>query len=65
MVTIDGKDIYLGLHGTAESKAAYDRIIGEWLRNGRRLPKANAAANVSIANVIEQFLAGWVEMNYR
>ena len=64
MVTIDGKDIYLGKHDTAESKAAYDRLIGEWLRHGRRLPKANAAAEVSIASVIEQFWP-WVEMNYR
>ncbi len=31
VVTIDGKDFYLGPYGTAASKAAYDRIIGEWI----------------------------------
>jgi integrase len=35
-VTIDGKDIYLGRHGTPESHAAYDRVIQEWLARGRQ-----------------------------
>ena len=34
VVTIDGKDIYLGRYGTPASKAAYDRTIKEWLGNG-------------------------------
>ena len=39
IVTIDGKDFYLGTHGTIASKNEYDGIIGEWLANGRSLPK--------------------------
>ncbi|HEX5051056.1 MAG TPA: site-specific integrase [Planctomycetota bacterium] len=39
-VTIDGKDIYLGRFGTAESHEAYDRVLREWLDQGRR-PGAN------------------------
>ena len=35
IVTIDGKDHYLGKHDSAESKAAYDRLISEWLARGR------------------------------
>lgn len=37
VVTIDGEDVYLGTYGTKASRDEYDRIIGEWLANGRRL----------------------------
>jgi len=40
-VRIDGKNIYLGFFGTKESKAEYDRVISEWLANGRQLPQTN------------------------
>lgn len=35
VVTLNGKDFYLGPHGTKASKLEYDRLIGEWLQNGR------------------------------
>jgi integrase len=38
VVTLNGRDIYLGRHGSKESKAEYDRLIAEWLVAGRRLP---------------------------
>lgn len=38
VVTLSGKDHYLGPHGTSRSKAEYDRVVSEWLANGRRLP---------------------------
>ena len=38
VVTLDGRDIYLGRYGTPESRAEYDRLIAEWLSHGRRLP---------------------------
>src|SRR5690242_20543256 len=31
VVTLAGKDHYLGLHGTPQSRAAYDRLITEYL----------------------------------
>ena len=31
IVTIQGRDFYLGPHGTKASKLEYDRLIGEWL----------------------------------
>ena len=34
-VKIDGKPVYLGMHGTQESRDAYDRVIGEWIARGR------------------------------
>src|SRR5262245_16166113 len=38
VVTLDGRDIYLGQYGTPRSRAEFDRILAEWLSNGRRLP---------------------------
>ena len=37
VVTIDGRDLYLGRHDTPASRAEYDRLIAEWLAGGRRL----------------------------
>ena len=33
VVTLNGKDHYLGKHGPAESQTAYERIVAEWLSN--------------------------------
>lgn len=41
IVTLSGKDLYLGPHGTKASKLEYDRLIGEWLANGRMLPQTS------------------------
>ena len=35
IVTIGGRDHYLGKHGSQESKAKYHRLIGEWNVQGR------------------------------
>ena len=37
VVTLNGRDYYLGKHGTGASRQAYDRLIGEWLTGGRSL----------------------------
>jgi hypothetical protein len=31
VVTLNGRDIYLGTHGTQASRIEYDRLTGEWL----------------------------------
>ena len=38
IVTLNGKDYFLGPYGTAASEREYDRLIAEWLANGRRAP---------------------------
>ena len=43
VVTLNGQDHYLGLHGTALSRKAYDVLVGEWLANGRRMPEPTQA----------------------
>lgn len=35
LVTINGKDHYLGPHGTKASKLEYDRIINQWIASSR------------------------------
>src|SRR5687768_1460965 len=54
-VVLDGKYVYLGPHGTKASRDEYDRIIGEWLANGRRL-MPEAGSTVKVADLI---LAYW------
>jgi len=44
VVTIDGRDFYLGPHGSRTSKVAYDRKIAEWLAGGRHLPDSSPSA---------------------
>jgi len=56
VVTLDGKDYYLGLHDTKVSRDAYDRFIGEWLANGHRLPATRTSAGMSVSELI---LAYW------
>jgi integrase len=37
VVTLNGHDYYLGPHGTKASRIEYDRLIAEWLAQGRHL----------------------------
>jgi len=39
IVTLGGKDFYLGSHGSQVSQSEYDRLIAEWPAHGRRLPQ--------------------------
>ena len=50
IVTLNGKDILLGQHGSAASKTEYRRLIAEWIANGRRRP--NAAMDYSVSELI-------------
>jgi integrase len=52
VVTINGRDFYLGPYGTKASKAEYDRLIGEWLASGRRLP---GGGEVTVVEVVRAF----------
>jgi len=47
VVTLNGKDVYLGNHGTPMSRERYDRLIAQWLANGRKRPvEANSELTV-------------------
>jgi integrase len=57
VVTLDGRDYYLGVYGSATSRAEYDRRIKEWLAAGRRLARAGPAGAASDLTVSELILA--------
>ena len=54
VVTIGGIDHYLGPHGTKASLIEYDRLIAEWMANGRQ---ANITADdgLTIAELIKRY----------
>ncbi|MEQ8838023.1 MAG: hypothetical protein RID07_14545, partial [Lacipirellulaceae bacterium] len=37
VVTLNGRDIYLGKYNSAASKQEYKRLVGEWLQGGGQL----------------------------
>ena len=55
VVTINGQDIYLGKWNTAASKAEYDRLIAEFLANGRRLRSEIEGTVVEVLNAYRKF----------
>ena len=56
IVTLSGTDHYLGPHGTKASKLEYDRLIGEWLANGRRMPTVSIETPISILELCAEYL---------
>jgi integrase len=63
VVTLDGRDRYLGKHGTDESRARYERLIASWLANGRRLP-ADSTGSYTVGDLCSDFL-DWCAQEYR
>jgi integrase len=53
VVTLNGQDYYLGVHGTAASKREYDRLTAEWQANGR---KVVADDGISVSELILAYL---------
>ncbi len=50
------KDFYLGPHGTKASKLEYDKLIGEWLANGRRLPDEASDKPITVTSLCARYL---------
>lgn len=64
VVRIDGKDYYLGKHGSTESRAEYDRLIAEWLGNGRRLAPLTTGDGLTVAELVLAYWR-WAEQYHR
>src|SRR4051794_12762740 len=56
VVTLDGRDIYLGRYGSPNSRAEYDRLLAEWLSNGRRLPAPVVGSDITVNELAEAYL---------
>ncbi len=65
----NGIDCYLGKHGSTESRDEYDRLLGEWMINGRQAPPKLAARPVGQLTIKElilgylQFADGYYRKN--
>ncbi len=62
IVTLDGQDFYLGAYDSRPSRREYDRLVGEWQQNGRRLPQTGQHNTLTMAilmNAYRTFAAGY------
>lgn len=56
VVTLGGRDYYLGPHNTKVSKHQYDRLIAEWLASGRSPSFGATESELSVAELLVAFL---------
>jgi hypothetical protein len=54
VVRLSGRDFYLGPYGTPESLECYNRVVNEWLANGRRL--IDRSEQITIIEVMAAFI---------
>lgn len=65
VVRLNGRDFYLGAHGTPDSKSKYQRLIAEYLAHGKlhpaavRAPAAAGDARRDDLTINEIFVAYW------
>jgi integrase len=55
VVTLNGRDHYLGPHGTPESRRAYDRLVGGWIAAGRA-PIGETPREPTVADLADAYL---------
>jgi hypothetical protein len=53
VVTLSGRDFYLGRYRSIASKDAYERLIAQWESNGRRL---DPGGDLSIVELVRDYL---------
>ncbi|MEZ6232911.1 MAG: site-specific integrase, partial [Phycisphaerales bacterium] len=67
VVRLDGKDIYLGKHGSPESRAEYNRVIAEWLTSRRAAllaePGQGPPPDLTVAELVDAFFE-WADGYY-
>jgi integrase len=64
VVTLDGRDHYLGEHGSPPSQARYDRLVREYLENGRTLPGPRDDKVYQVGDLCRDFVR-WAKHEYR
>lgn len=55
-IFLDGQQIYLGPHGSEVAASQRDRIVAEWLVNGRRLPTADEHSGLTLNELMLRYL---------
>jgi hypothetical protein len=56
IVTLAGRDHYLGPYGTALSRSEYDRVIAEWVSQGRPDGTEPLAVDVTVNELLAAYL---------
>ena len=71
VVTLSGKDVYLGVYDTPASREKYRRVIAAWLANDKQPPKPSTrteddgeVGSLTVAELCLRFLA-WADGHYR
>ncbi len=62
VVTLSGRDVYLGRYDTPESRDRYHQVVTEWLANHRQTPASSttgAMPDCKLITVNELFVAYW------
>lgn len=57
VVTLGGRDFYLGLYNSPESHKEYNRLIAEWLAGGKTEPIPPGIVDLTVNEVCERYLA--------
>jgi hypothetical protein len=56
VVSLNGRDFYLGPHGTRASQLEYDRLIGEWLQQGRQIHPTPDGGEPTVVELMAAYL---------
>lgn len=54
VATFDGRDVYLGRYDAPTSRERYDRLVAQWLANGRKMP-ADTRHELTVTEVIAAY----------
>jgi len=57
VVRLNGRDFYLGKFGTPAARGEYERLVAEWLANGRRTPQDELTVNDLILGFLDHAAA--------
>ena len=56
IVTLSGHDHYLGQYESPVSRSAYERLIAEWLGNGRQIVAPTQLGGLSVSEILAAYL---------
>jgi hypothetical protein len=59
VVRIDGRDFYLGRHGTEASQEVYRRLISEWITSPRPTPTSSSRATLGVDLTIKELMVAF------
>ncbi len=61
VVRLNGRDVYLGQHGTEESRQRYEQVIAEWLSNHRQLAERRELLDSPRALSVSELVVAYLE----